>query len=392
MSSVHSIRPITEDDAFGDILAGDVAIRNYLTPIKRHLDAMGATEVWINRPGELVVQVGGKNVKIEEPALNYSALEALATAVAVYAKQEGFGPKSPLLSATLPDGERIQIAAPPAVESGIYSITIRIPGEGIIPLADYQMRGAFDKFAWGCPKDFDERRLVLPAEDRAMADALHARNLMQFLVLAVEHKKTIAVVGDTGSGKTTLMKSLCQIIPPDERLITIEDVRELFLPKHDNRVHLLYSKGGQSVAKVTPSDLIASCMRMTPSRVLLAELRGLEAWDFLKLLTTGHAGSITSYHAESCELAYERFMFMAKENEQAASLSRAELKHLVRLTVDIVLHVTRKVVKDADGNAVGVERYVDEVAFDPWAKMDAEFGGDRRVSSGDTLEAPEAHA
>ena len=145
MSSVHTLRALTEEDAFGEILAGDVAIRNYLTPIKRHLDAMGATEVWINRPGELVVQVGGKNVKIEEPALNYSALEALATAVAVYAKQEGFGPKSPLLSATLPDGERIQIAAPPAVESGIYSITIRIPGEGIIPLADYQMRGAFDK-------------------------------------------------------------------------------------------------------------------------------------------------------------------------------------------------------------------------------------------------------
>lgn len=390
MNSVHHLRPLTEEEAFGDVLAGDVAIRNYLNPIKAHLESMGATEVWINRPGELVVQVGGRNVHIDEPSLTYEALDALATAVAVYAKQEGFGPASPLLSATLPDGERIQIAAPPAVEPGLYSITIRIPGEGIIPLADYQTRGAFDKYEWGCPRDYAERRMSLPGDDRALADALHARNLMQFLILAIDMKKTIAVVGDTGSGKTTLMKSLCQLIPRDERLITIEDVRELFLPLHDNRVHLLYSKGGQSVAKVSPSDLIASCMRMTPSRVLLAELRGLEAWDFLKLLTTGHAGSITSYHAESCELAYERFMFMAKENEQAASLSRDELKHLVQLTVDVVIHVTRKVSKDSDGNVTGVERYVDEVAFDPWAKMEAEFGSDREVQAGDRLEEPVA--
>jgi type IV secretion system protein VirB11 len=90
------------------------------------------------------------------------------------------------------------------------------------------------------------------------------------------------VVGDTGSGKTTLMKALCQIIPGAERLITIEDVRELFLPMHGNVVHLLYSAGKQGVADISAQDLIRSCMRMKPDRVLLAELRGAEAFDFLK--------------------------------------------------------------------------------------------------------------
>ena len=196
--------------------------------------------------------------------------------------------------------------------------------------------------------------------------------LQDFLIAAVKAKKNIAVVGDTGSGKTTLMKSMCQFIPGAERLVTIEDVRELMLPGHPNRVHLLYTKGRADQTTVTPAELIASCMRMAPSRVLLAELRGSEAWDFLKLLTTGHAGSITSWHAESCALSFERFMFMAKENPEAASLTRSELKHLALLTLDIVIHVTRALVA-VDG-VVKVERYVDEVFFDPWAKNHARFG------------------
>jgi type IV secretion system protein VirB11 len=182
------------------------------------------------------------------------------------------------------------------------------------------------------------------------------------------------VIGNTGSGKTTLMKSMCQHIPPEERLITVEDVRELMLPLHSNRVHLLYSKNGQGVANVSPADLIGSLMRMAPSRALLAELRGAEAWDFLKLLTTGHSGSITSWHAESCALGFERFVFMAKENGEAASLAREEIKHLVTLTMDVVMHVTREISYSEDGSRIGYERYVDEVYFDPWAKTHARFG------------------
>jgi type IV secretion system protein VirB11 len=192
--------------------------------------------------------------------------------------------------------------------------------------------------------------------------------------LAVVEKKNIAFVGNTGSGKTTLMKTVCQDIPVHERLITIEDVRELFLPNHPNRVHLLYSKGGQGVAKVTPSDFIASNMRMKPDRVLLAELRGAEAFDFLKLLTTGHSGSITSYHAESCALAMERYVFMAKEHEQAAIYDADALKHLVALTIDVIVHVVAAVVFDAAGNPLRKERYVREVHFDPIAKLQARFG------------------
>ena len=153
----------------------------------------------------------------------------------------------------------------------------------------------------------------------------------------------------------------------------VEDVRELFLPLHDNRVHLLYSKGGQGVARVSPSELIASNMRMKPDRVLLAELRGGEAFDFLKLLTTGHSGSITSFHAESCALAAERYVFMCKEHEQAAIYDAAALKRLVALTIDIIVHVVARTTFE-DGVATRKDRYVAEVHFDPIAKLLARFG------------------
>ncbi len=179
------------------------------------------------------------------------------------------------------------------------------------------------------------------------------------------------------------MKTLCQAIPRDERLVTIEDVRELVLEQHPNRVHLLYGRAGQGQARVTPSELIAACMRMKPDRVLLAELRGAEAYDFLKLLTTGHSGSITSFHAESCALALERYVFMCKENPHAATYDAEALKRLVQLTIDVIVHIRcERAGAPADpggpanpaGQGPRKARYVAEVLYDPLAKLDLRFG------------------
>ena len=363
-----------DDSIFGDVLASDTVVRSYLRPLKRHMQQHQATEIWINKPGELVIQLETGNLTVEEPLLDYAALEAFAQAIAVYSpQQQTVGAKTPLLSATMPDGERIQIVLPPAVEPGMVSMSIRIPKSQIIPLATYRDIGALSKFIWPRPDNFEASLAQLSPEDRYLARLLAAGNLHDFLIASVLAKKNTGVIGDTGSGKTTLMKSMCQHIPAHERLITVEDVRELMLPLHPNRVHLLYSKSSQGVAKVTPADLIAALMRMAPDRALLAELRGSEAWDFLKLLTTGHSGSITSWHAESCALGGERFVFMVKENAEAATLAREEIKHLFTLTIDVVIHITRAIVYDAQGQQIGYERYVDEVYYDPWAKSQARF-------------------
>lgn len=356
-----------------EFLRRDAMVQELMRPIAVFLLEEGCTEVVINRPGEVFVEIGPNWTRFNAPDLTLDRLLALANAIATYTDQE-IGPQKPILSAMLPGGERVQIVMPPAVEQDTVSLSIRRPSPSIKTLEEYEEAGAFHRYVWACSPHLTERRKDLDRVELKLTECLEENRLGDFLKLAVKEKKNIAVVGDTGSGKTTLMKSICQSIPPHERLITIEDVRELFLPKHDNRVHLLYSKGGQGVAKVTPSDLISSNMRMKPDRVLLAELRGGEAFDFLKLLTTGHSGSITSYHAESCALAAERYVFMCKEHEQAAIYDAVSLKRLVSLTIDIIIHVVAKIAYDEKGEATHKERYVAEVHYDPIAKLLARFG------------------
>ena len=92
---------------------------------------------------------------------------------------------------------------------------------------------------------------------------------------------------------------------------------------------------------------------------------GAKAFDFLKLLTTGHSGSITSFHAESCALALERYVFMAKEHPHAAIYDPQTLKHLVSLTLDVTMHIAARNVYDHKGQPLRKERYISEVRFDP---------------------------
>lgn len=357
-----------------EVLASDATVSELIRPLFAYLQGeQGATELCVNRPGEVFIEVGAEWKRINAPELTLEWALSLATAIATYTEQ-GIGPQNPILSAMLPRGERVQIVLPPAVEQGTVSLSVRIPSSSIKPLAQYAAEGAFSRFLWAKSPHFEMRKVDLGLTERKLCDYLLENRLLDFLELAVKSRKNIAVVGDTGSGKTTLMKSMCQLIPTAERLITIEDVRELFLPLHPNRVHLLYSKGGQGVARVTPSDLIASNMRMKPDRVLLAELRGGEAFDFLKLLTTGHSGSITSFHAESPALAFERYVFMCKEHPDASVYDSAALKRLISLTLDIIIHVVAINVVDDAGQPLRKHRFVAEVHFDPVGKLIEQFG------------------
>jgi type IV secretion system protein VirB11 len=357
-----------------DVLAADATVSELIRPLFAFLEReRGATELCVNRPGEVFVEVGAEWKRFAAPELTLEWALSLATAIATYTEQ-GIGAQNPILSAMLPRGERVQIVLPPAVELGTVSLSVRIPSTTIKPLSQYAAEGAFNRFVWAESPHFAERAGDLDETARQLCAHLRENRLQDFLELAVRSRKNIAVVGDTGSGKTTLMKSACQAIPTAERLITIEDVRELFLPLHPNRVHLLYSKGGQGVAKVTPSDLIASNMRMKPDRVLLAELRGAEAFDFLKLLTTGHSGSITSFHAESCALACERYVFMCKEHPDAAVYDAAALKRLVALTIDVIVHVVARNVYGDQGQPTRKDRFVAEVLYDPVGKLITQYG------------------
>src|SRR6202021_3932191 len=147
---------------------------------------------------------------------------------------------------------------------------------------------------------------MLDAVEQELTALLQRGDFEAFMRLAVRSRKNIVVSGPTGSGKTTWTKALIREIPSDERLVTIEDAKELVLDRHPNHVRLFYSKDDQGVARVTPRQLLASCLRMKPDRILLAELRSEEAFDYLRNVNSGHPGSIPSVHGARAEPALRR--------------------------------------------------------------------------------------
>lgn len=364
-----------------ELLPHDAVVCELLKPLAPYLGTPGVTEVAINRPGEVFIEAGPQWLRHAAPELTLQRCLGLANAIASFSGQR-IDAEHPLLTAQLPQGQRIQIVVPPAAEPDTVSLTIRIPDSCTRSFDEYQRQGFFSRYLWARPEGLAVRQGDLDPVQARLIGLLEQGRLADFLQQAVREKLNIVFVGDTGSGKTSLMRAACAHIPGQERLVTIEDVRELLLESHANRVHLLYFKGGQGLAKVSPADLIASNMRMKPDRVLLAELRGGEAFDFLKLLTTGHSGSISSFHAESCALAFERYVFMCKEHEQAAIYDAEALKRLVTLTIDVIVHIKVQRIFDDSGAPLRKERYVSEVHYDPVAKLRSRFGQARLVHAG----------
>lgn len=286
----------------------DASVRHLLIPLNTLMQTPGVTEIVLNEPGRIVFEKHGQWTEVDIPMLNFEHCMSLARSIANLTAQR-VNEEDTVLSATLPTGERIHMVVPPTVPDRTVSLTMRIPSPQNKTLEQYEAEGFFDRIPNG-------------------------RQLFEGFVLDA---KNIAIVGVTGSGKTTFMKTLCQLIDPGERIITIEDARELFLPNHTNKVHLVYTTYGK--ARIDSAGLIRSTLRMKPDRVLPAELRGAEALDFAELLTTGHNGSITSFHADSCQLAFDRFALMCKAHPKAANYTHEDLIGLFRRTIDVIAHV-----------------------------------------------------
>lgn len=299
--------------------------------VREFMDSPDVTEICINRPGELYLESRGAWRRVEVPALTFERARQFCTAVV---NESNTGQRitdtDPVVSLTFPTGERAQFVIPPACEAGKVSITIRLPSKQTKTLAQYQEDGFFDEIV-------EVGRGVGDA-DRELLELRASRNYADFFRKAVLNKKNIVVSGATGSGKTTFMKSLVHHIPDNERLVTIEDARELFITQ-PNIVHLLYSKGGQSTSNVTAKSCMEACLRMKPDRIILAELRGDESFYFIRNCASGHPGSITSCHAGSTEQTWDQLALMVKASAEGAGLEFATIKRLLMMTIDIVVHI-----------------------------------------------------
>lgn len=309
----------------------DAAIlTHYLAPIRAALDQPDVTEVVVNRPGEFGVETARGWSWVDAPDLTADALARIGVAAAAATAQD-VGAEQPLCSTVLPTGERCQVVLPPAAEQ--VSLTFRKPSATALALEDLASAGFFDEAS----------SVVAPLRrsDTALGAMRDAGDWPAFFRAAVEGRRNILISGATGSGKTTFAKALVRLIPEAERLVTIEDARELVVP-HRNAVHLLYAKDGQGLARVGPRELLESALRMRPDRILLQELRDASAFFYLRNVNTGHPGSITTVHANSAELAFEQLTLLVKESEAGRDLHRDDIRQLLMRLVDIVVHVERR--------------------------------------------------
>jgi len=146
------------------------------------------------------------------------------------------------------------------------------------------------------------------------------------------------ITGFLGSGKTTFLNALLREVPESERLILIEDTPEL-QTRHENLVGLLAARSALGEAQVTANDLLGASLRMRPDRIILGELRGDEAYAFLRAVNTGHPGSMTTVHADSAERAIEQIVLLALQ--AGTQLNRDDIRHYVRSTVDVFVQLER---------------------------------------------------
>jgi type IV secretion system protein VirB11 len=334
-----TVRPGGEASALGLTLRA-------LRPLLANAEVM---ELCINRPMEAFLETREGWHREPLPFADFEWCSRLAKLVA-NSTQQRIDATAPLLSASLPTGERVQIVIPPATTAGCVAIAIRRPADQVWSIEELARRGIFR----GTRKAGEK----LDDTEAELLRLLSSSDYEGFMRLAVRSRKNILVSGPTGSGKTTWTKALIREIPSDERLVTIEDAKELVLDRHPNHVRLFYSKDDQGIARVTPKQLLESCLRMKPDRILLAELRAEEAFDYLRNVNSGHPGSITSVHATSAELAFEQLVLLVKQNPGGRELARHDIKSLLYLLIDVVIQF-------------GVERherFIKEIWFDPERK------------------------
>lgn len=304
-------------------------LRIYLTPFLAQLERMDVTDLYINRPGELWVEtLGGATERFDMPALTEGLLWRLARQVASLTHQ-GINRQHPLLAARLPDGARIQFVAPPATR-GPMAIAIRKHVSADMTLADYEAGGAFAETRSGREDDRFQKELQRLYEAKAWRD---------FLVAAVLARKTIVVSGGTSTGKTTFLNALIREIPPAERLIFIEDTPELVL-RHENAIGLVAVRGNMGEADVTTQDLLTASLRLRPDRIILGELRGAEAFTFLRAINTGHPGSLTTIHADTPTGAIEQLALLVLQS--TSGLHHDDIVSYINNAVDIFVQLERR--------------------------------------------------
>lgn len=289
-------------------------------PIEDLLADESITEVMVNGPAHVFYERAGK---LYESKLTFTSEDQLRALI-----DRILGPlgrrvdeQCPMANARLPQGHRVHVIMPPISLCGPV-LTIRKFSTHVFHLSDLERMGSFDS------------------------------PVSTFLTWAVRLRKNIAVSGGTGSGKTTLLNAMSCEIPPDERIVTIEDSAELRFFEHPHVVSLeARPQNTEGRGLVTIRDLVINALRMRPDRIVVGECRGAEAADMLQAMSTGHDGSLTTLHANSPAEVVQRLTTMVR---YSADLPVDVVETNIACALDLIVQVAR---------APTGARYVSELAL-----------------------------
>lgn len=325
-----------------------LSVRELLRPLAPFFKDELVTEIRLNRPNE-VVTVGMAGKEFHDVAYGEDRFRALATALEAYNSL----PNAPINYVVLPNGERGTMVRYPAVTTTHHQFAFRKHMATTIPFDELEGQGTFDGWrdvSFNRPSEeevasYAARHDVmrLTPDDVELLSLLRARDLPNFIKRAILLRKNIVVSGKTGSGKTTFIRSCIDVIPRSERIITLEDVHELVLPEFPEAIHLLY---GKREGRVPIGEAMELCMRMSPDRIFPAELRGGEAWDYLKALNNGHPGSLTTAHSNGAVEGFSRIAMLIKDSAVGQGLDMDTIRRELYATVDVSIFMkNRKVVE-----------------------------------------------
>jgi len=303
-------------------MSGDLAaLIPFVKPIEGLLLDPSASEIMVNGNGSIHYERDGLLTTCAE---RYPTGE-LTHAVRRIARSMGrdIDEKQPLFEGRLADGSRVAIVIPPCSVGGT-TLAIR-------------------KFVY--------RPIWL---DELVKTGMLNQQQADVLGTAVSDRKTILICGQTGSGKTTCLNALTSFIPQDERVIVIEEVNELRLERV-NVVYLESRPADANMPEITISDLLKKTLRLRPDRIIVGEVRGKEAFDFLQAMNTGHRGSLATIHANDCRSALMRLRSCVAL--AGIDLAPATFAEMISGLIDMVVHISRVQGKRVVSSMVRVEGY-----------------------------------
>lgn len=286
---------------------GFEVILPFLKPIEHLILDDSISEVMVNGPDRIFIEKSGFLEQVKGVSLGE---RSLLVAVKNIARRLGddVSETKPILDSRLPDGSRVAAVIPPCSLGGV-TLTIR-------------------KFN---SRSFDMEDLIrVGTLDRQLA------NRLEDYVLK---RKNVLVSGGTGSGKTTLTGLLARFIPEDDRIVLIEDTAELHLPQ-TNLVRFEARREVNGMPAVSIRDLLKASLRHRPDRIILGEIRSGEAFDLLQLLNTGHAGTLSTIHANSAKQALARFTSCVLQS--GVELPYKAIKTNVGDSLEVLIHVERR--------------------------------------------------